>query len=157
MKKITLILFFAVSSLWASSQDSISKPAKLLKIWVYTKDNTEIKGVFSGASDSGLFIYEGTISEYNEQSSHKMISIDYKNIRLIKTKKRGGLLKGVLIGAVAGLSPAFFGEGGAYVAVITFPVGIITGTIVGATSKKKYEINGESEAFAQFVNKHVKR
>jgi len=157
MKKITLMSLIAVSSLWASAQDSISKPAKLLKIWVHTQDNTEIKGVFSGASDSILFVYEGTIDEYNKQNTHKVISFNYKNIRMIKTKKRGGLLKGVLMGGVVGFLPAFFGEGGGYTAVITFPVGIITGSIVGATSKKKYEINGDAEAFARFVDKYVKR
>ena len=86
--------------------------------------------------NSVSFVYEGTISEYNTQSANKTISIDYKNIRTIKTKKRGGLLKGVLIGGVIGFAPAFFGEGGGYVAIITFPVGLITGSIVGATSKE---------------------
>jgi hypothetical protein len=154
MKKIILISFIVAGSLLASSQDSIFKPAKLLKIWVYTGDNTELKGVFSGASDSMLFVYEGTIDAYNKQASHKTISIDYKNIRIIKIKKRGGLLKGLLIGAVIGLAPAFFGEGGAYAAVITLPVGIITGAIIGATAKKKYAINGGERAFRQFIEKY---
>ena len=63
-----------------------------------------------------------------------------------KTHKKGGLLKGALIGGGIGLLPlaigSIFGEstgqGGAYISIVTFPVGIIAGAIIGATSKKKH-------------------
>jgi len=57
------------------------------------------------------------------------------------------LLQGLAIGGVIGLSPIVFGQGGAFVAILTFPVGIITGAIVGATSSEKYFINGNYAAF----------
>jgi hypothetical protein len=50
----------------------------------------------------------------------------------------------------------FFGQGGAYVAVLTFPLGIITGSIVGATSKRRYVIKGDAQALAQFTRKYIK-
>ena len=49
-----------------------------------------------------------------------------------------GALKGALIGGGIGLLPIVAGQGGGYVAIITFPVGLITGAIIGGTSKKKH-------------------
>ena len=62
-----------------------------------------------------------------------------------KSHKKGGLLKGLLIGGGIGLLPlaagSIFGkssgEAGAYISMVTFPVGIIAGAIIGATSKKR--------------------
>jgi hypothetical protein len=43
-----------------------------------------------------------------------------------------------------------------YVAIFTFPLGIITGSVIGATSRKKYEIKGDPQAFAKFTRKYIK-
>jgi hypothetical protein len=102
-----------------------------------------VRGLLTAVSDSVLLIDE----------SNGTSGIAYYNIDKIKTRKKGSTLKGLGIGAGIGIIPAFFGEGGAYAAVITFPVGIITGTIIGATSKKKYTINGSATSFAHFVHK----
>jgi hypothetical protein len=44
------------------------------------------------------------------------------------------------------------GEGGAYVSVIAFPVGIITGAIIGSTGKKKFFIDGQASNFIHFIS-----
>ena len=117
------------------------------------KDNKELQGVLTGYSATTVQVYAGTINELKKDASPRSQSISYENIDLIKTKKPKGLLKGLLIGGAIGLFPIVFGEGGAYVAIISFPIGIITGTIIGATSKKKYLINGDQEAFKKFTVK----
>jgi hypothetical protein len=150
------IFFLAACSLSVSAQNVITKIDKLLNIWIYTEEQTEQKGVLIGASDSALFIYSGSITAYGKEASPPLINMRYDDIRTIKIKKRGAFLKGLLIGGGIGLSPAFFGQGGAYAAVVTFPLGIIVGSIIGATSKKKYEINDNLETFAKFTRKYIK-
>ena len=61
------------------------------------------------------------------------------------------------IGALIGISPIIFGQAGAYIAIVSFPVGIVTGTIVGATSRKKFNINSSKENFAKFRQKVSKK
>ena len=126
-------------------------------IWVYTKQGGLQKGVWQGSTDTSLWIYEGKMSDYLNQKSDNAKSVNYENIRLIKIKKPGGLLKGLLIGAGIGLAPIVFGQGGAFVAIISLPVGIIAGSIVGATSKKQYVIDGDLNRFEQFVDKYTKK
>ena len=65
------------------------------------------------------------------------------------------MLKGLLIGAGIGLAPIVGGEGDAYTTFLTFPLGIITGTVVGGTSKKKYSINKNYQAFLDFTNRYI--
>jgi hypothetical protein len=85
-----------------------------------------------------------------------VIHKSYPDISKIETHKKNGFLKGTLIGAGIGLAPVIVssifgeGEGGAYVSIITFPLGIITGAIIGGTSKKKFYINGEASKFHSF-------
>lgn len=144
------------SSAFSYADTGITKVKKPLKTWVYTKDGKMIKGLLTGGSDSVLVIYEGSASGYKAGDSTHSVTIGYGDINLIKTKKGGGLIKGLLIGGAIGFAPAFFGEGGAYVAVITFPAGLITGGIVGANSKKKHKINGDFKAFSAFAYKYIK-
>jgi hypothetical protein len=137
------------------AQTGMSRVHKHLKTWAFTNDDKEIKGTLIGASDSALFIYPGSIGAFEKENAPVLTAINYQNISLVKVKQRGGVLKGALLGGGIGFAPAFFGEGGAYVAVITFPVGLITGTVVGATAKRKYKIDGSHEAFAEFKHKWV--
>ena len=117
------------------------------------------QSLLTGGSATTVLIYPGSMKEYKNQASPQSVRISYENITTIKIKKTkgaGGVLKGILIGGGIGLSPAFFGEGGAYAAIIAFPVGVILGAIIGATSKKKYEINGELNSFQKFIHKFIK-
>lgn len=54
-------------------------------------------------------------------------------------KHKHYILKGILIGGAIGLAPIVFGEGGAYVAVFSFPLGLIVGGIVGNNTRKKHK------------------
>jgi hypothetical protein len=155
--KISIFIFFIVfCSLTLSAQTGITKTKKPSKIWIYTEENTEQEGVLAGATDSVLFIYPGSMGAYRKEASPQLKGINYKNIHNIKIKKEGEFSKGLLIGAGIGLFPLVFGQGGAYVAIFTFPLGIITGSVIGATSRKKYEIKGDPQAFAKFTRKYIK-
>jgi hypothetical protein len=158
MRKIQLLILpiiCGVHSFTVSAQTATVKVQKAIKVWVYTKQGSLQKGIWDGSSDTSLSIYRGRVNEYLNQKRHELASINYETISIIKVKKHGGLLKGLLIGAGIGLAPIVFGQGGAFVAFISFPVGIITGTIVGITSKKKYIINGDLHAFQKFINKRL--
>lgn len=150
------IFFIAACSLSVSAQTGITKTKKPVRIWVYTGENKEEKGVLVGASDSTLFIYPGNMSAYWKDTSSQLVNINYEKIHIIKVKKNGGFSKGLWIGAGIGLLPLVFGQGGAYVAIFTFPLGIITGSVIGATAKKKYEINRDLQPFARFTHKYIK-
>ena len=153
MKKILLVFLFATYSLMLSAQADIVKIRKPLRTWIYTKENTEQRGLLIGYSATTLLIYPGSTTEFYKEKSPQTKSLIYENISLIRVKKINGLIKGLLIGGGIGVAPVVLGYGGAIVAVFTLPVGIITGSIVGATSKKKYEINGDITAFQKFIAK----
>ena len=153
MKQIILILLLVGYTGNLFSQTEIKKTGKLVHVWVHTKEGSMRKGILIGGTTNTLMIYPGTMKQYKNRDSIGAVSMWYESITIIKTKKKGGLLKGLLIGAGIGFFPVVFGQGGAYVAVFTFPLGIIAGTIIGLTSKKKYMINGNSEAFQKFIAK----
>jgi hypothetical protein len=123
---------------------------------VTSTDSKIQKGVMIQLNDSSIVLYPGNWQKfYNEKIIQDSVAITYSHIQQIKLKKRGGLVKGLAIGGVIGLSPIVFGQGGAFVAILSFPVGIITGAIVGATSSKKYFINGNYVVFHK-MEKRVK-
>lgn len=53
-------------------------------------------------------------------------------------RKKHYVVRGILIGGAIGILPVVFGEGGAYVSIITFPAGLITGAILGLKAKRKH-------------------
>lgn len=67
-------------------------------------------------------------------------------------------MRGMLIGTGAGLTPLLAAivsdensiEGAGYVMMVTVPLGIVTGGIVGATFKKKFIIQGKRAQFDDF-------
>ena len=140
----------------SAQNDYALNPTPKHKIWVSTTQGDLIKGILVDVSDSSVKVLQGKFSEWNSPSKISVINESYSNITNIKTHKKGGLIKGMLIGTGIGLSPlvvsAVFGkgEGGAYVSVATLPLGIITGAIIGGTSKRKFFINGEASRFRAF-------
>ena len=160
MKSIPLFISVVIASIYpfvAPAQTATVKGQKAVMIWVYTKQGGLQKGVWYGNTDTSISICQGKRSDYLNQKSHDVASINYENISIIKIKKPGGLLKGLLIGAGVGLAPIAFGQGGAFVAIVSLPVGIIVGSIVGATSKKKYVINGDLNSFKKFTDKYARK
>ena len=155
MKQTLVILFLAIVSTNLFAQTEITKARKPVYIWIYTNDGSIHKGILTGGSATSLQIHPGRIKDYRKQDKAITMNLDYKDITLIKTKKTGGLLKGLLIGGGIGFFPVVFGEGGAYVAILAFPLGVISGTVVGLTSKKKHIINGDIKAFQKFTSKFI--
>jgi len=77
-------------------------------------------------------------------------------------------LRGILFGTAIGLSPVLTGSlfgasilyGAGYLTIVTLPLGIITGSIIGATSKKIYSIQGSPTLFYDFkkgTTKYLKK
>ncbi|PWU05113.1 MAG: hypothetical protein C5B52_00275 [Bacteroidetes bacterium] len=150
------VLFVASSNLIAQNSNPIELNFKY-KIWITTTSGNLIKGVLLSVSDSSVKIFPGTYGDLKKQKNYTIINQDYSTISEIKIKKRAGWLKGMGIGALIGASPVLFGEAGAYVAIVSFPLGVVVGTIVGATSKKKFEINAELQNFNKFRHKVSKK
>ncbi|MEO6330429.1 MAG: hypothetical protein ABIO55_15955 [Ginsengibacter sp.] len=162
MKNI-FIGFFVLFFLNASAQDgSTLSITPKYKIWIYTQQGNLVKGILAGTSSSYVSVYPGKFREYNGNSKISILNESYTNITAIQLHKRGGLLKGVLIGAGIGIAPVLIGsifgpstgEGGAYVSLLTFPLGTIIGAIIGSSSKKKFIMGGDGSRFLSFRKKH---
>lgn len=156
MKKIITLFLLIACSFVVAAQTGIAKMQKPRQVLIYLKDNKEQNGILTGCSDTTVLIYPGSMKEYKNQSSLQSVSISYESINLIKIKKANGLIGGLSEGGLIGITPVLFGEGGAYAAIITFPLGVIIGSIVGATSKTKYEINGDLSSFQKLTKRVIK-
>lgn len=134
------------------------------RITVSTPDGKEITGLLTQLEDSAVLIFTGSRKEWKSNSIGKTMKIGYSEIQQIRLKKKNALLKGALIGFGVGLSPLLVAstiikdgaQGGAFVSIITAPLGLATGSIVGATAKKKFYIGGNMSNFLKF-NKRIKR
>ena len=156
MKKLLQALSFLLLSLTVLAQQDTLVTKKPFITWVYTKQGNMVKGVLAGRSGSDLLLYPGSLKEKKKNIDYPFVRIPFGNITTIKTKKPNGLIKGLLIGGGIGFAPVIFGEGGAYVAIIAFPLGIVTGTLICATSKKKFSLNGDYRLFLSFTDKFIK-
>ncbi|SRR6266498_145920 len=157
MKRIYYLTFFAFIFLNASAQADSARHLWLKhKIWIYSNDGDPQNGILISTTDTSLKYFPGKFSDWNNRSEISAVNLSYLNINNIKTHKKNGLMRGIVIGAGIGLSPILFGaifgegQGGGYVSVITFPVGIITGAIIGSTAKKKFFIGGQASKFHSF-------
>jgi hypothetical protein len=123
-----------------------------LPVYLKTLDNKSTFGSIHAINDSAI-IFSAKRNVNNVESNK--IEIKYSNIREIKVRKKNGILKGFFYGTGVGLLPLIGGaiigkgEGGAYVSVITLPLGVITGTLIGS-SRKKFNINGNTSSFYDF-------
>jgi len=123
-----------------------------LPVYLNTVDERSMAGTIQSISDSAIIFSAKPGSKQGEANN---MEISYTNIRQIKIRNKNGILKGFFYGTGIGLLPAIGGaiigkgEGGAYVSVITFPLGVITGTLIG-TSRKKFNINGNASSFSDF-------
>ena len=70
-------------------------------------------------------------------------------------------MKGMLIGGAVGMLPAIAssitghtGTKGSYavISVITVPVGMISGGVIGMSSGRKFSIEGERDKYQQFLS-----
>lgn len=127
------------------------------KVSLQTIDEKMVKGLLIEIKDSSIIVFPGNSNRIGSEEMSRVENINYAQIQQFTLKHRNGLINGMGIGAGIGILPALVGgifgpstgEGGAYVSVITFPLGLITGTIIGATSHKKFNLHGD---FSQFHN-----
>ncbi len=167
MKKFIGLLipnvFFFV---YANAQIDSSFSAKSRHhITIYTQNGDAKYGILMRTNDTSVFIYPGNFREWKQQKTFPIALTPYYTINKIQTKKRNGIIKGVLIGAGIGIMPVFLdaiftpkggvksGEGGAYVSLVAVPLGTLVGGIIGATSKKKFQIGADNTKFHQFRKK----
>ena len=144
MKKIsfvTITLIMLSSAVFSQSEsNSIAH-----NVQIETMSDSLINEMFVNSIHSSMNVFQGSWQQLTQEKGYQAPSFDYNRRHDPKTKKgrAGKVLKGIAIGGAIGLSPAILsaifgkGEGGAYVSVFTFPLGIITGGIIGATSKGK--------------------
>ncbi len=155
--KLTFTSLFIVSVFVSSAQGPASSLSPR-RIWVSASQGDITKGLLVAASDSTLNIFQGKHGDWNKQSGVQVLTRSYSDINSIKIKRKGGLIKGLGIGAGIGLLPLLVGsifgkstgEGGAYVSIVAVPAGIITGAIIGSTSKKRFLIGGDRSKFQIF-------
>lgn len=148
------VLLTIVYSSFAQKNITTSNHRPRYHAFIQIINDKEVKGLLVQLEDSSVVLYPGKRKDLRKGVTRDSVAIAYSRIKHIKLKKKNGLLKGLLIGGAIGFAPAFFGEGGAYVALVAFPLGIITGAIVGSTSGKKYAINGSYAAFNKMKKKY---
>jgi hypothetical protein len=150
---ISTLIFLEATAQNVSSLNQFPKQ----KIWINTTQGSIVKGRLVNASDTSLKIFTGSSIDRSGNSKNYTTQF-YSNITDIKMQKKGHLVKSVLIGAGIGIAPVLIGsifgkstgEGGAYVTVVTLPVGVIIGAIAGISSKKKFFIGGDKSRFDLF-------
>lgn len=119
-------------------------------------DSKTQKGILTGRADSARLLFLGRRKDFRKQETPPLEKVHNTNITIIKTRNKFGFLKGLGIGGGIGFAPALFGEGGVYVAVLSFPTGLIAGSSIGYNIKKKYWINGDFTAFQKFITRVIK-
>ncbi len=77
--------------------------------------------------------------------------INYSQIESIRMKRLAPL-QTLLIAIVIGLAPIVAGQGGAYVAILSFPLSIIISVIL-AVSKRTYKLHGRLDKFEKITSK----
>ena len=158
MKSKVSLLWLMLFSLNLAAQNDTLVTRKPVNIWVHTSDGNLVKGKLAGRSGNHLLVNTRATEMQGVRGGYTLERIPYQHITIIRTKKQqgfGGMLTGMLIGGAIGFAPVLGGEAGAYVAVLAFPVGLITGAIVGGTSKKHYRINQSYQPYLRFTNRHL--
>ena len=135
------------------------------KISLTTLENRTIDGIVTQTNDSFVFVYQGNFRQWKQRIAIPKTAISYFEINKIQTKKRKGVLKGALIGAGIGILPLFIdaivtskggrpnAEGGTYISIVAVPLGTSIGALIGATSKRRFLIEGHHTKFQRFRKK----
>ncbi len=160
-----LILYVFFTGCANAQVDTIFTGKPRHHITIYTQKGDAKYGILTGINDSSVFIYPSNFREWKQQKTFPIAVIPYSAINKIQTKQRNGFIKGILIGAGIGITPilldAMFtpkgkeksAEGGAYVSLVAVPLGTLVGGIIGATSKKKFQIERDNNKFQRFRSK----
>ena len=179
MKRMFLLTIVLLAlSLQAIAQDSSAVKTVTYKTKI--KGVTSTTGYLSAFSDSSLFVspVEISFSPFSKQTFGDRI--EFQNLREVSLKRKGSTVRGLLTGAVSGAvfgvilgfadgsdykkntgSWCLFcmtaGQKAAAGGVVFGGLGGITGTIIGAVSKKKFVIAGKKDRFDAMRNRIVSK
>ncbi|MBN4070779.1 hypothetical protein JYT76_03780 [Olleya sp. AH-315-F22] len=144
------VLFFF--SLGLKAQKKTNK-IKTHKAWVTLVDGSKAKGILYSADNEGI-----KITSQNSFDATNLITINAKNISVLKIRKKGKVGKGALIGGLSGVgfslligattNDGFFTkeEAATLTGIIFVPLGTGIGALVG-TKKETIYIFGKSESY----------
>jgi len=174
--KLSKILFLLVILLVSSNliyAQKTSKNNKIYEIWVEPMNQSEaIKGYLYSANSTSIKIIDNKVLD-----TTNLITIESKNIDVIKWRRKGsvkkdlsyGLIGGVLIGIIVGLTADLgfsennsgednLAEGvarGPFIIGTTFAYGALgggLGAVIG-TIKKKANIKGDAENYTKELDR----
>ncbi len=152
---LTATITIPASSIGAELNDT-SKPR--FKIILQDLQNKRYQGLLIKAGDSAVSIFPGSFYAWKQEDHLQLVIIPAYQIQKIMLQKKNGLLAGAIIRSGIGLLPLLFssivGKGGlgSYLSILTFPLGLMTGGIIGATSRRKYNVAGDPEQYTRFRN-----
>jgi hypothetical protein len=164
---LSISLFILICSAFAQNRTSVN-PYPRYRIFLNTLEGRSIEGLLIKLEDSTVTVFPGSRKEWRKNINENPVKINYSQIQQIKLKRKNGLVRGMLIGMGAGLLPLVGGSvigpnaayTGAFISLLTVPIGFITGGIMGATasvtSKKGYYIRGRLSKFYDF-KKRIKK
>ena len=168
MKKLSILLILCVGFIMAGRGEDSTKIATSIwpekkpkfQVTVHTLQNQKIKGLLIDVNDSTLILFPGRVDEWKNRDRIQPLYLADSSIEFIKVKNKNAAGTGALTGLAIGLTPILAAvadpvNAQAYgmVAILTIPVGIITGALIGGGSYKKFKVNGNREAFLVFKNK----
>lgn len=172
----TIILIFAFQKTFSQNKGG---KTKIYIARIVTENNKQVKGILYAVNDSAVILYtENTIvskdSLLNDSIPLKIYS--YRDIHIIKVRRRGAVIEGALIGGASGIASGLLTdemirgirnagnivgspiignrEDVGYMPAFTITFGLIglgIGILDGASSKK-YEIKGNKIIFTEKEN-----
>lgn len=111
MKKVVLItIVVCFYSSLSAQKDSTSqrsdkdeKRLKIYKTWISLNNESKtVKGVLYSITDSSILVSTSLIKEDYTTGNFQTTTLNFKNIDLVKTRSKNSVLKGAVIGTVAG-------------------------------------------------------
>jgi len=137
-------------------------PSPRYSIHLTTMDGNTLKGLLMEVSDSSITIYPGKQKDW--KSNLPPVHFSYAQIQQIKLKKKGGTVKGLLIGSLIGATPILLKPlipvaiGGpkksGFGSLAIFTGSVTVGTLWGGKAVWGANINGELSIFKTFKNRY---
>ncbi|MFI5131181.1 MAG: hypothetical protein ACHQFX_14360 [Chitinophagales bacterium] len=161
MKKITIIILFVAGTSLHAQNPVLNGNKPVYRIRLTTINDNRLEGLLLEIKDSSVLIYPGKRKDWKNKIHYSAAEFGFSSIKDIRLKKKNGTWRGLIIGG--GIGTAVF-AGSLLIpnrmeknhhAVYTFfaiPIGLITGAIVGSTSRKKFHINSSEPTFHEFQN-----
>ena len=160
---LSISFLILICSAFAQSKTLIN-PNPRYHIFLKLIEGKSIKGLLIQLEDSTVMMFQGNRKQWKNNANATTINYNYSQIQKIKLKRKNGLLRGALIGTVAGFLPLLVGSlfgpdvayTGTFISIFTVPLGFISGSINGGILPKTYYIGGDCYEFLD-LKKRIKR